>query len=326
MNTDFDRVKAAAPLPRVLERRGHKTGGAHVNPAPCCGHKDCFSINAEKGVWNCFSCGRGGSAIDLVMITNGVDERGALEALAGDFGVRLEKRNGGTAPTAPELTARQRVWAAAIEVFHASLMADVDGALEWQTGRRGHFPETLTKFRVGWAAGGLADRMEDQGFKKADLREAGLLVKNEEEKEREFFRQCFVYPSFDAVGRPLHLRCKFRPGPDGKKRAGYQLPNEKRHKDWVAYNQAALARREDRILVCEGEDDLLTWHESGFPNVVATCGGPSKEQLNFFADRHGGKTWLLAYDNDAAGRGYVERFAKRGMKVRELPAPGTVTH
>jgi hypothetical protein len=74
----------AVPIERVIEQRGiqlKRVGKEHVGPCPRCGGHDRFSINPQKGVFNCRGCKRGGDVIDLVMHLDNVDCLGAVEIL-----------------------------------------------------------------------------------------------------------------------------------------------------------------------------------------------------------------------------------------------------
>lgn len=316
--SDFAKVKAAFPLVRFVERRNLgklETSGASTfcEPAPCCGHKECFSITPDKEVWFCHSCDKGGDIFDLCMLVDGVEKGQALVTLAEEAGVAIEKPKEKKAPSGVE-----GVWVAAIDYYHSVLMGNLE-MLAYQLGEkpheqygRHHLRNTLTHHKIGWADGKLRQHLQGRRFDQKTLEQSGLFVDG-----KEHFRGCFVYPSFDAAGRPLHFRAKF---PKDKKtgkapRAGHQLHADKRHKDWVCYNQGALGRHQE-IVVCEGEDDLLTWWEAGVRHVIATCGGPSNDQINFFVENHPGKTWILAYDADDAGAGFINKFVERGLIVK----------
>lgn len=318
-------------MARFITRRGvnivNERGDEYwVNPSPCCGHNDCFHVTLSKEIWKCFSCGRGGDVFDLAMIVENVDKAEALRLVADEAGIAIERRE--EPKEEPATRGKAAVWSAAVKLYHNALLHN-DEMLAYQLGEgkwsgigRHHSMDTLRAFRVGWADGTLGQELAER-FSPADLIKSGLVVKNEH-GQRDFFRNCFVYPQFDAAGRPLHFRCKFPKTVTGEKTGnGYQLPTEHRSKEWVCYNQTALGKH-DTIIVCEGEDDLLTWTECGAPNVVATCGGPSKEQLDFLVKHHGGKTYILAYDADNAGALYVERFYKRGLKIRVAPEPASI--
>jgi DNA primase len=329
MPNDFDRVKGAMPIDRYCREVGAdlKRSGAttFANPAPCCAHKECCSLEVDKGVFHCHSCDAKGSVIDLHMVRSGLDKIEAMKELAGMAGIDLTPPSSKTEKLP---TGKEGVWQAAVEVFHANLLAN-EGMLAYQLGQppfegvgRHHAIETIKRFRIGWADGNLITALQGRKFGQKTLIDSGLF-KDRDGTPVDYFRDCFVYPHFDAAGRPLHFTNRFpkiegNRQEDGRWRPGYQLKKDHRHKEWVCYNQASLGKSES-IIVCEGMDDLLTWVDAGQPNVVATCGGPSQEQLDFFVRHHGGKTFLMAYDQDEAGAGFVDRFVRRGLRVKVIP-------
>jgi hypothetical protein len=181
--------------------------GIRLNPAPCCGHNDCFSFSKQKNSGFCYSCGTSGSRISFVEAKLG--EEAAQTAIEKWSGIKFMRRH-----YTPEETAvynskqrTQELAHKAIAYYHKRLLDD-HLALEKQTGtnramnQRAHTMEGLREFKVGLSGGYLDfyNLMKAEGYNAAELKEAGKLIWLPE--------GCFVYPYYDLRGNLVRINTK----------------------------------------------------------------------------------------------------------------------
>jgi DNA primase len=203
-----------------------------------------------------------------------------------------------------------------------------NGGKEYLTGTRQHKMESLKLMRVGWSDGGLVDHLRTMGFPEGEILASGLVRErkvNGQAHLTDFFPKGFaVFPHWDG-GRVLHFTKK-----DPKKKAsGYQLPQKNRAGEWRFYNQEAL-RKFGEIILVEGENDLLSMLDSGVQNVIGLIGQVSDLQIRALQKACRNKHLFLWMDNDedpkrlsAKGKGYVRKICNelKNITVKTIIYP-----
>ncbi len=318
--SDFDRVKQALNIKDLItSETGLKMAGPHLEECPFCKGHECFSIREAQSSYNCFQCPPGESGGDVFTFLqryHNVAPAEALKRAAAIANITIEEK--GTERKL-RLSAAEKIRLFAANHYHAHMLEN--GGREYLTTTRGHKMATLEMMKVGVADGRLLDHLRKEGFEDKDILEAGLAklrdIGEGEDKRSHIFdffsKGLIVYPHFSG-GKVLHFTMK-----DPEKKYKFQLPNDKRVKGWTFYNQDALEKFNEIILV-EGENDLQSNLDAQVQNVVAMIGQISEEQLKTLGNRCRGKHLYLWVDNDDAGKKYIRKIctALTDINVRVL--------
>ncbi len=291
-----------------------------------------FMVNPELQIYKCFGCGKGGDAISFIQEVEGVEFREALEMLAEKAGVVLKfgrKQEGGVRD---QLLA---VNEAAAEYYHFLLSKhQVGGEARKYLSGRGLNEKVIESFRLGYALpmwdGLVKYLVGKKGYKIDLLEQAGLVVKTGENKAYDRFRDRVVFPLIDHRGRVVGLAGRVMPGADEKAGAKYinSPETEVYHKSEMLYGfyQAKQAIREkDRVVLVEGEMDMISSFVAGVGETVAVKGTALTEgQIRLI--RRMTRNLILALDADGAGqaatRRSIELAEKEGMYVRVVKVSG----
>ncbi len=278
-------------------------GKHHLKECPFCGGHDCFSINRDGDSFKCFQCDKSGDVFDFLRDYHSISEHEALQRAAEIAGLPLESK-----PKTIRLSRNEKIFAAASLYYHQHMKEN--GAREYFIKRRGHSMAVLESMMVGWSDGGLNKYLLSQGFTQQEIIDSGL-VRLDEKKNvlYDFFSpNLAIFPHF-YNGRVAHFTLK-----DPEKKKAYQLPAAKRHKKWKFYNQDALYRYEELILV-EGENDTLSVLDAGVKQVIGMTGQISEDQIQALKHRCRQKHLYLWMDNDfeetkpyAKGFGYIRKI------------------
>ena len=296
--SDFEKAKQEITIAEGLAWYDRKIVKKFADECPQCGGKDCCSVKEDINVLNCFSCGLGGSIIDLVMIVDGVDKSGALRLIAERTNIDLE--NSGSVKEKKEKaeSGQEKALRLALDYYRKVLETVAGGkGVKYFISDRGHFDETMEEMRMGWTDGGLHKALRKEGFTPADLVKHGLVSDKDGKGEplpriRDFFwkKGMAVFPVIDHAGKVISLTVK---DPE-KKFTAQQMKGVK--KNWFI-NHQALGRHSELFIV-EGQHDMASLVDVGFKNVVGTCGGPGNDQVKQIANHCAGKTTLLWFDKD----------------------------
>lgn len=297
----FSEVKARASLIDYIEHctnTQHKKTGASIffNPCPFCGHNDCFSIYGDdKDTFKCHSCGRSGDVFNFAEEHGGLGKGEALRTVAAFSGIQLPERSREGKPKRENRL--QAVLEAAVTYYRAALAQRAD-ALEWLTAPkpagRGHSAKTLEQMEVGFSDGKLAESLQRDGFSLEEIKAAGLYVEKKKTpgEWRDFFLPGLViFPHRLASGEVAHFTLK-----DPTKKLDYQFKAENRLDGFAWGNQKAI--RNETLILCEGENDLASFVDAGYRNVLASLGSVSDEQIRWIDPHASGKTFVLWFDYD----------------------------
>jgi len=292
-----------------------------------------FVVFPESGTWHCFgACGTGGDIFTFVMRRENLDFREALELLARRAGVEL-------APPQPrDLEAEQQrerlraVCAAAAAYYHHLLLNHPQAELaRGYLTQRGINEETIRAFQLGyalddWEAG--QRYLLDQGYALADIMEAGLVVERQSGNGYyDRFRGRLIIPICDAQGRVIAFGARSLDGSPPKYLNSPQTPIFDKSQTLFGLDKARQAMRvANRVVIVEGYMDVITAHQYGYANVVASMGTALTEaqlrQLKRYTSN-----FTLALDPDAAGRQATLRGLEQARQALDrdvvpVPTPG----
>ncbi len=271
-----------------------------------------FVVFPDSQRWHCFgACNTGGDIFTFVMKREGVDFQTALRLLAQRAGISLDALRSEEGEGA-ELRKRLRdMHAAATAYFQENLQRRPEGEVAREYVRkRGLTAETVAAFQLGYALDswdGLLTYLKSLGYDEDEMAKAGLIVQREDGRAYDRFRHRLIIPIHDAQGRVIAFAGRVLDKGEPKYLNSPQSPIFDKGRTLYGYAQAVRAIREQgRAVIVEGYMDVLSAHQAGFHNVVASMGTAlTPTQLRMLA-RHT-KRIIFALDPDVAGLRAVER-------------------
>lgn len=284
-----------------------------------------FSVSPDKGIYYCFGCHKGGGAVNFMMEVEGLSYPDAVRALA--------KRVGMQVPEDEQYQSRyhqqERLWALhkeAARFFHSQLYAPVGkAALDYAFGR-GLSKGILTTFGVGYAPDSwdsLIKAMRAKGYTDEELKESGLVsVSQKNGNIFDRFRDRLMFPIIDVRGNVIGFGGRIiKKDSDAAKylNSPETLIFNKR-KNLFGLNLAKKSKQGSLILV-EGNIDVVTLHQYGFDNAIASLGTSLTEEQAALMTRYTDQV-ILIYDGDKAGQNATQRaipiLEKAGLQVKVL--------
>jgi DNA primase len=291
-----------------------------------------FTVSAEKQMFHCFGCGVGGNVFTFLMEHDKLSFIEAVRMLAERAGIRLPEEG---RDDREEITEQEKLLAlcrAAAIRFHDNLMTSVEGSLALEYFRhRGLTDATIASFGLGYAMNSWDDFFSfarREGFEPGLLEKAGLVVRREEGSGYyDRFRGRAMFPITSPAGRTIAFGAR-------KVREDDQLAKYINSPETPIYNKSrvlyGLSQAKDAIrdkeyaLLVEGYMDLITLHQAGFQNVVASSGTAlTTEQIQLLGRYT--KRITLVYDADSAGSKATLRggdlVLEQDIDVRVVPLP-----
>ena len=308
MNDAKEEIKARLPIEDVvgqyieLKRAGRTLKGRSpwgVDKTPS------FMVSPDKGIWHDFSANKGGDIFSFVMEVEGISFREALEKLAQQAGVELKQYSGND----KKIAEKKRRMRAAIELackYYQFCLSKNKSVCEYVFYRRNLNRATAVEFRIGYAPKGknyLVQFLTKKGFKLSELKEAGLL----NQYNGDLFRGRMMVPFFDNSGDVIGFTGRIIG--DGEPKYLYTpetlLFNKGRFIFGLTQAKESI-RKSGYVVIVEGNMDVISSHQAGVKEAVATSGTAMTENhlkiLHRLTD-----DIRLAYDGDAAGIKAAER-------------------
>ncbi|WP_304296181.1 DNA primase [Porphyromonas gulae] len=294
-----------------------------------------FSVSPAKNLCKCFACGEGGSPVHFIMKIEQLSYSDALRYLARKYGIEIHER---------ELTDEEKKLKSdresmfilnefANDFFKNSLLNTVEGQTIAMTyfRQRGIRPETIQKFQLGYAPeerSAFTDEAVRKGFKPEYLVDTGLSLRYEDSKAlHDRFRGRVIFPVQTVSGKIVAFGGRIL----GKKDKAAKYVNSP---ESIIYSKSKelyglfLAKKEiarrDKCFLVEGYTDVISMHQSGIENVVASSGTALTQQQINQIHRFTSNITVL-YDGDAAGikaalRG-INLLLEQGMHVKVVLLP-----
>ena len=303
-----------------------------------------FNVNPTRQIYKCFGCGKAGDAVRFVMDIENIGYGEALRYLAKKYGIEIEEQE-----QTPEDLLRQNERESLLIVLNFAKTFFRENLLTTEEGKsiglsyfreRGFTNATLDAFELGysfdqWDA--LLQEGQRRGYNRDLLEKAGLILVKEAEagtnrKVFDRFRGRVMFPIHNVSGRVIAFGARIliadKNQPGGASPKYLNSPETAvYHKSQVLYGifQAKQAiRQEDVCYLTEGYTDVISLHQAGIKNVVASSGTSlTTEQIKLIARFTPNVTIL--YDGDAAGikaalRG-LDMVLEAGLNLRLLLLP-----
>ena len=270
-----------------------------------------FNVNDETGRYMCFGCGAKGDVFNFVQAMEHLDFIGAVEKLAGKFGIELHYTSGAGSGERKHRKDLQQLMERAVDWYHTRLLegADARAAREYLRARD-LAGDVARQFKIGWAPDEWDALSRALDAPAEMLREAGLGFVNKAGRMQDSFRARVMFPIFDETGAAVAFGGRILPGSTdpAKYKNSSETPIYTKSRTLYGMNWAkGNVVKQDRVIVCEGYTDVIGFHKSGLPVAVATCGTALTEEHVRLMKRYA-RNIVLAFDADSAGQGAAEKF------------------
>lgn len=281
-----------------------------------------FSVAAEKQIYHCFGCGKGGNVITFVMGVENISFTEAIQMLAERAKIDLPSNDvRDLYLSQDELIQREQSKKSMYEInklagrFFYENIQKSKMAQEYIK-KRLIEPATVRRFGLGFSLddNGLAKMLTAKGFKEADMLATGLVGKADSGRLYDKFKNRFMFPIFDIRGNVVAFGGRCLESAEVMK--VQRIPKYINSPENLIYTKGRhlyalnLARKSNekmkKILVVEGYMDVVSPHQAGITNVVASLGTALTEQQGRLLRRYAEEI-ILSYDSDEAGQTAIER-------------------
>ena len=336
-NATVQRILDAADIVEVVSDyvRLKRRGSGYIGLCPF--HSDrnpSFSVNKAKGFCKCFSCGKGGTPVGFIMEIEQMTYPEALRTLAKKYNIEIEEREL-TQEEQDAENARQSLLAVnefALQRFEHNLTDTQEGKnIGYSYFReRGIDDRMIKRFRLGYSLerrDALYSDAIEAGFKEKFLEESGLVIKSERGDWRDRFRARVIYPIFTISGKVVGFGGRtLRKDKDVAKyvNSPESVVYRKSYELYGLYQAKPAIVKQDKCILVEGYMDVISMHQAGVENVVASSGTALAEGQIRLIHRFTENVTVI-YDSDAAGikaslRG-IDMLLAEGMKIKVLLLP-----
>ncbi|HEY2582986.1 MAG TPA: DNA primase [Mucilaginibacter sp.] len=333
----IDRIMEATDIVEVIGEfvQLKKRGANYVGLSPFANERTpSFTVSPAKGIFKDFSSGKGGSAITFLMELEKFTYPEALKWLAKKYSIEVEE----TVETIENKEEENRreslmiVTAYAAKFFHESLLETDEGkniGLSYFK-ERGFNNDTIRKFELGyspdqWEA--FTSQALKEGYQQEFLEESGLSVKRDNGALYDRYRGRVMFPIHSFTGRVIAFGGRTLKSDKNVPKYVNSPESEIYHKSNVLYGlyfAKKAIRDEDNCFLVEGYADVLSVHQAGIENVVASSGTSlTVEQIRLIGRFT--KNITILYDGDAAGikaslRG-LDMILEEGLNVKVVLFP-----
>lgn len=288
-----------------LKRAGRNFKGL----SPFSGEKTpSFIVSPEKNIWHDFSSNKGGDVFSFVMEVEGIDFRAALELLAQRAGIDLSAYDSKGGQEAARQKRRLLEAHKLAAMYYQQSLLQNSRALEYVFKKRGLSKEIVQNFQIGYApdsGDALVQFLAKKGFSKKELATGGLTNRF----GGDLFRGRMMVPLMDASGQVIGFTGRIiNDEPNAPKYLNTPetpLYNKSRHVFGLSQAKESI-RKSDYAVIVEGNLDVVSSHQVGVSQVVATA-GTAMTEAHLRALVRLSPNVKLAFDGDAAGIAATER-------------------
>jgi DNA primase len=267
-----------------------------------------FMVSPEKGVWHDYSSGKGGDIFSFIMEVEGMNFREALEHLAGKAGVDLKLYNFRTNETAAKKKKRLLEVLQLAEKYYQFTLTKNPKIMEYVFYKRGLARKTVLNFRIGYAPSSgkaLTNFLLKKGCLAEEITAAGLFNRF----QSDLFKSRVMIPLMDSSGSTIGFTGRIvtedKNAPKYLNSPQTLVYDKSRHVFGLSQAKESI-RKSGFAVIVEGNMDVISSHQAGVLEAVATAGTAMTEEHLKILSR-----WTtdlrLAYDGDEAGVRAAER-------------------
>jgi len=286
-----------------------------------------FSVSPDKQIFHCFGCGVGGNVIHFISKIENIDFRETLEVLAERSGITLPTLENNQDNQMLELKAKvYDINKDAAIFYHENLYKPSSKEAQEYIKKRKLGNNTLKSFLIGYSGNydELYKLLKSKGYTDNEILASCLVNKTENGKFIDRFRKRLMFPILDVRGRVIAFGGRVL---DDSKPKYINSPEN------IVYSKGRhlfglnVAKKEDlkKIIIVEGYMDVISLHQRGVTNVVASLGTALTEAQGRLLRKHSQQV-ILGYDSDGAGQAAtlrgLEILQNLGADVRILQIEG----
>ena len=293
-----------------------------------------FYVSPSKNICKCFACGEGGTSVQFIMKHEQVSYTEALRYLAKKYHVEIKERelSDEEKRTQSDRESMMIVNSWAQKFFTSRLYEHEEGksvGLPYFV-ERGFRDDIIRKFQLGYSLTGRDDLYKNaikHGFNEAYLLKTGLVYKRDDDAVADRFHGRVIFPVHTLSGKVVAFGGRILGKKDKVAKYVNSPDSEIYHKSYELYGiyfakQAIV--KEDKCYLVEGYTDVISMHQSGIENVVASSGTSLTQGQIRLIHRFTNNITVL-YDGDAAGikaavRG-IDMLLEAGMNVKIVLLP-----
>jgi len=304
----------------------------------CCPFHDektpSFSVSPQKNFYKCFGCGKSGDAITFIMDMDGLSYTEALKYLAGKYGIEIEE-NEATDEEKKNQDLKESLFIAlneAKDYFIYNLTNTDEGKNIGLTylKERGFNDDIIKAFDLGYSLNeweNFKNQSLKKGYSQEILLKSGLIIENEQGKIYDRFRGRIIFPIHNQTGKVIafggRILTKNKNLPKYINSPETEL-YAKSNVLYGIYQSKQHIRNDDLCYLVEGYTDVISLHQAGIKNVVASSGTSlTTDQIKLISRFT--KNITVVFDGDAAGmkaslRG-IDMILEGGINVRVIALP-----
>lgn len=264
-----------------------------------------FAVSPSKGIYKCFSTGKGGGVVNFIMEMEGISFYEAIIQLAKKFHITIELEN---TPYNPDDTAKKDSIFILNDFANQFFLTEFEKSIIPQNyiEKRGIFKDIQKKFQIGFAPNSkdaFAQLALKNHFKEEYILESGLSLKNENHQWVDRFRNRIMFPIKNLQGKIIGFGG--RTLDTSKETAKYinspeSIVYNKSYALYGIYEAKESIRKKGYAILSEGYLDVISLHQYGFDNAVASCGTAFTPEQARLIKRFAQQVTIL-YDGDEAG-------------------------
>ena len=296
----------------------------HSEKTPSC------TVYTDNGSFYCFGCGAGGDVITFIMKIENLDYIEAVRFLAQRAGLPMPE-DGYDDRAGREKRRLAEINKAAARFFYQNLRTpDGKEGLRYLIEKRRLSPDTIKKFGLGVAPNhwtSLKNHMLANGFTEKELISASLLSEKNG-RTFDFFVNRVIFPIFDLRGNVIAFSGRtLEANPQGGKYLNSrETPLYKKSRTLFALNFAKNESvKSKRLILCEGNVDVITLHQAGFTEAVATCGTAITDEHARLMSQYCDSVYIC-YDADEAGlkatKAAISILSSAGLNAKVVRVSG----
>jgi DNA primase len=277
-------------------------------------------ISPQKQIWHCFGCGEGGDVFGFVMRYENIEFREALQMLAQRAGITLPEYRAQPRGAEDVVEALTRINNFASKYYHKLLFSENGKMALDYLHNRGLTDGTLEQWEIGYAPDSFESLIKALQSKQVDINQslqAGVLGKNDRGTYYDRFRSRVMFPIHNYYGDVVGFSARtLEDKPDVAKYVNSpETPAYNKSKILFGLHFAREAiRRADEVVIVEGQMDVISAHQGGFANTVATSGTALTEQHLRLLGRLT-KNLVFCFDADAAGQQAARRAGELALPL-----------
>ncbi|SER58183.1 DNA primase [Parafannyhessea umbonata] len=315
---DKERVRQASDILQIvgetveLRQRGNDFWGCcpfHHEKSPS------FHVIPATGLWHCFGCGEGGDIFAYIMKRESLDFPDSIRYLADKAGIELQEERGGR--RGPKRNRLIECMGEAEAFYSLQLLrgrGEGPDSGRSYLGGRGFGSDVCRRWGLGYAPGhgALVRHLREKGFSEQEMIACNAALDGRGGGARDRFFDRVIFPIHDELGRTIamggRVLTKGKPAVGGKYVNTSETAIFSKKKHLFAFDRAKdTMAATGTAIVCEGYTDVISMHEAGFTNTVATMGTALTMDHVKLLERFAKQRIICMFDGDAAGQKAAER-------------------